>query len=71
MVATALRLDFGSAAVTEIGSSNRLLLEIGLFRGYKASMYFAHKRYKTAAIQWQGQALTCRCNRGSQNVTLM
>jgi len=72
MVATALRLDFGSE---ELCYRNRLLqgtiLEIRSFGGHKISMKFAHKRYRTAAIQWQGQALTCRCNRGPQNVMPM
>lgn len=36
--------------------------ELRAFRGDKISMHFAHKRYGTAAIQWQRQTLTCRTN---------
>ena len=57
MVATALRLDSGSAAVKENGLLQGTILEIGSFGGYKISRYFAHQRYKF--------------DRGPQNVTLM
>ena len=71
MVATALRLDSGSAAVKENGLLQGTKLEIESFGGYKIRMYFAHQRYRTAAFQWQGKALTCKFDRGPQNVTLM
>ena len=71
MVATALRLDFGSTAVKESGLLPETILEIGSFGGYKIRMYFVHQRYRTAAFQWQGKALTCKFDRGPQNVTLM
>ena len=36
--------------------------ELRAFRGDKISMHFAHKRYGTAAIQWQRQRLLQFCS---------